>query len=295
MKIQKLVLPVILTLVTGCSFISRMTEPYETRYFTRSNVQSNLNNGYLESNEDFNKQCKGVRFFSSLGETEKNIIVMQGPNLSEIDTKTPYHIVAEKGDDRYLASDSDRYLVRLPVTTLEKCTVTEDVHKSNVEKERKKAIAKKEAAKKEADERKRKAEQKKAEKKQKAEQEAAEKNNNVIKKYGKPYCNPYTAEDILTDDILNEIKRSFFEKKKSCLFRADFTVLQVTSDGMLVTGKLPISLFEILDGPFFVIKHKDDFDKVDGEPVRGLFEYVGNYSYEAITGTKTVLKFKHVE
>ena len=281
MKIQKFAIPVILTLVTGCSFIPRMTEPYETRYFTKSNVQS-LNSGYLESNEDFNKQCKGVRFFSSLGETEKNIIVMLGPNLSEIDTKTPYHIVAKKGDDRYLVSDSGRYLVRLPATTLEKCTVTEDVYKSNAEKESKKAIDKKEAVKKEAAEKERKA-------KQEIEKTVAELNDGVIKKYGKPFCIPFTSKNIIPNPV--EIGGGFNpqeRKKKDCLFIGNFSIRQVTEDGMLVTSNG--------EDTYFVIKNKDDADKIDGDVIRdGLFEYVGNSSYESLRGTKTVLKFKHVK
>ena len=69
----------------------------------------------------------------------------------------------------------------------------------------------------------------------------------------------------------------------------------LASDGMLVTGKLQLSLFEVLDGPFFVISHKKDIDMTDGESVSGLFEYVGTYSYESLAGTKKVLKLKHIE
>ena len=87
---------------------------------------------------------------------------------------------------------------------------------------------------------------------------------------------------------------SYVEKKKNCFFKARFKIIQAqaTSDGMLVSGILKIFG---ADETVFVIKHKNDYDQVDGDFISGLFEYMGNYSYESAFGTTTVLKFKHVE
>lgn len=159
----------------------------------------------------------------------------------------------------------------------------------------KKAIAIRKAAEKKAKEQ--------AEKKQKAEQEASDKNNEVIRKYGKPYCDPFKSEKKDDNDYVIT-GGSSSRREKNCLFKDTFHISQVTPYGMLVHYKRNVcegGFYHTYchyekDGPYFIIPNEKDAELVDGDSVSGLFEYVGPHTYEAIFGApRTVLKFKHIE
>lgn len=102
----------------------------------------------------------------------------------------------------------------------------------------------------------------------------------------------------------NMVGGTFAGKKRNCLFEETFLISQVTPYGMLVYGRETVCegynifnqyCYDKKDGPYFVIPNESDKELVDGDYISGLFEYIGNYSYETIVGApKTVLKFKHV-
>ena len=143
---------------------------------------------------------------------------------------------------------------------------------------------------------------KKSENKQKAEKEATVKNNYVIKKYGKPYCEPFKAIEDSDSLDYHVIGGRYVEREKGCLFEKKFHIQQVLSDGMLVYNRIwindwPYGHYEKnAGGPYFLVTNQNDKELVDGDSISGLFEYIGTYTYTAVTGApKTVLKYKHVE
>ncbi len=91
------------------------------------------------------------------------------------------------------------------------------------------------------------------------------------------------------------------ERKKDCLFEETFHISQATSNGMLVytkgrTCEYGYCYDKTTGGPYFVTGNANDREKVDGDKISGLFEYIGTFSYEAIFGApRTVLKLKHVK
>ena len=150
----------------------------------------------------------------------------------------------------------------------------------------------------------------------------------VMKKYGKPFCEPFKAESInlplgvekidwgetkgnigakgYEDGFVNGYYVSgakYVEKKRDCLFRATFYIDQVVPDGVLVYDRQEVCegyyrryCRNENKGPYFITLNKKDTDLVDGDNIRGLFEYVGPYTYQSVLGApKTVLRFKHIE
>ncbi|MGN1079201.1 MAG: hypothetical protein ACI4TE_03415, partial [Alphaproteobacteria bacterium] len=127
----------------------------------------------------------------------------------------------------------------------------------------------------------------------------------VMKKYGKPYCNPFEAINRGDGEYIIA-GGSYSGRKRNCLFEEFFHISQATPYGMLVYGServcergdlfMPPYCYDKDKGPYFVIPNESDKELIDGDGINGLFEYIGTYSYETILrAPKTVLKFKHVE
>lgn len=281
MKIQKLAILAALTFATtGCELllyslaslskdsiskgiqIPLLAKPHETRYL-QSETCDTLRNPTI---------------------TDKTLTYTDINYGIYCETDKPYRLIAISDGYSYL-SNSEYGVVKLQSALLNSQTVTEETLKKEAAKEkaRKKAEKKRE-------------EQEAAEEKLKNEQEAARLNKEAMKKYGKPYCIPYTADNVDGEGGL------FAGKKKNCLFKMGFKILQVTPDGMLAE---PNPLFTDvmalmglggvkMDSTYFIVKHKDDADKVDGDQTGGLFEYIGTYSYESLGGIRTVSKLKHL-
>lgn len=320
---KKHLLFVFLILVSGCSStIPLLPEPYEIRYF---------------KNDITNRNCSKIRFgtcymrysFSIKQLFDEERVDRIGgiyPVIKE-NLNRPLQVVAKDNDSTYLVAKQNRsswesiYFFQIPIHILEQCTVSEEEYKK-VKKE--KALAAKVAAKKAA-EKKAKIE---SEKKREAEQKVAEKNNDVMKKYGKPFCEPFKAESInlplgvekidwgetkgnigakgYEDGFVNGYYVSgakYVEKKRDCLFRATFHIDQVTPVGVLVYDRQEVCeeyyhryCYDENKGPYFVVPNENDKDLVDGDSISGLFEYVGPYTYQSVLGApKTVLRFKHIE
>lgn len=285
MKKNILFVSAFLTLITGCSSIHLLPEPYEIRYFKSEAIG----------------KCPGImRGISHLSSSNLIIDGFFDWQFNDSDLDRPFQVIAKDDYDGFLTVKRNRenrekiYFYQVPLTALEKCTISEEAYK---EKKRKQKAAQKAAAKKAA-EKKAKEEKEKAEKKRKIEQQAAEKNNEVIKKYGKPYCNPFKVK---TDGYNSPylVGGLFSEKKRNCLFEKKFRISQVTPYGMLVY-EIGIACersycYDKEYGPYFVIPNEEDKELVDGDNIGGLFEYIGTHSYETILrAPKTVLKFKHI-
>lgn len=298
MKKNILFVSAFLILITGCSSIPLLPEPYEIRYFKSEAIG----------------KCPGImRGISHLSSSNLIIDGFFDWQFNDSDLDRPFQVIAKNDYDGFLTVKRNRenreniYFYQVPLTALEKCTISEEAYK---EKKRKQKAAQKAAAKKAA-EKKAKEEKEKAEKKRKIEQQAAEKNNEVMKKYGKPYCNPFkvrTEDDTHTPYILgasNMAGGTFAGRKKNCLFTEVFRISQVTPYGMLVYNServcergdlfMPPYCYDKEKGPYFVIPNEEDKELVDGDYIGGLFEYIGTHSYETILrAPKTVLKFKHI-
>lgn len=305
MKKNILFVSAFLTLITGCSSIHLLPEPHEIRYFKSEAIGK------------CPRMKLGISHLSSSSLIVDSLFVDWQFDESYLDI--PLQVIAKDDRDGYLikklkrsweyiqSSRDEIDFYQVPLTALEKCTISEEAYK---EKKRKQKAAQKAAAKKAA-EKKAKEEKEKAEKKRKIEQQAAEKNNEVIKKYGKPYCNPFkvrTEDDTHTPYILgasNMAGGTFAGRKKNCLFTEVFRISQVTPYGMLVYNServcergdlfMPPYCYDKEKGPYFVIPNEEDKELVDGDNIGGLFEYIGTQSYETILrAPKTVLKFKHI-
>lgn len=283
---KKIILPALLVLTTGCSSYTSLPEPYETRYFSVTNM---LPNNTFDSN--FDKKCKDVVESAIWWWTEKSVLVTPWVGVAKFNKDDKYNVIAKSKDNkkRVLRGEVDR--LTMPLSTMNKCTIDEKTYKK--QKEAEKIAAQKKAA--AIAEQKRKAKEAEAAKaaaeKRAAEKEAARKNNAVLTKYGKPLCNPYEAGD---SDEGNMLYYNVTEKKKNCLFMKKFKVSQTVSDGFLAYTTTIIGWSETTQGPYFIVKNKDDNDVVDDEEILGLFEYIGTYSYDSVMGPKKVLKFKHV-
>lgn len=282
---KKIILPALLALITGCSSYTLLPEPYETRYFS---VEKRKLFGPQDVDIDFNKKCGLVRDAYNWYESEKNVLISEGSDFSEkINKYDKYNVVAKSKDSKKIYLKNDIAGMIIPVQKMKKCTINEQTYKAEKIAAQKKAAA--------IAEQKRKAKEAEAAKaaaeKRAAEKEAARKNNAVLTKYGKPLCNPYEAGD---SDEGNILYYNVTEKKKNCLFMKKFKVSQTVSDGFLAYTTTIIGWSETTQGPYFIVKNKDDNDVVDDEEILGLFEYIGTYSYDSVMGPKKVLKFKHV-
>lgn len=286
---KKIILSALLALTTGCTLNPILSAPYEVRYFK---IDS-------ENREQFEKICpsagiitSGVSdFFGNL-----KIDLLYSRTFAYADKDTPYYIFAKSKDKTYSylskTDPASRYAdlrnpIEIRTKDLSTCTFTEKAYKALKQKEKDKANkAAKIATQKEAAQA--------AEKKRASEKEAARKNNAFLAKYGKPLCNPYGLWD--TDDSWKMETYDVTEKKKNCLFMKSFKVSQTVSDGFLAYTTVLIDSFsKNTQGPYFIVKNKDDNDVVDDEEILGLFEYIGTYSYDSVMGPKKVLKFKHVK
>lgn len=282
---KKIILSALLALTTGCSSYTLLPEPYETRYFS---VEKRKLFNPQDVDIDFNKKCGLVRYAYNWYESEKNVLISEGSGFSEkINKYDKYNVVAKSKDSKKIYLKNDIAGMIIPVQKMKKCTINEQTYKAEKIAEQKKAAA--------IAEQKRKAKEAEAAKaaaeKRTAEKEAARKNNAVLTKYGKPLCNPYEAGD---SDEVNMLYYNVTEKKKNCLFMKKFKVSQTVSDGFLAYTTTIIGWSETTQGPYFIVKNKNDADVVDDEEITGLFEYIGTYSYDSVMGPKKVLKFKHV-
>lgn len=279
---KKIILPALLALTTGCSSYALLPEPYETRYFS---VEKRKLFGPQDVDIDFNKKCGLVRYAYNWYESEKNVLISEGSDFSEkINKYDKYNVVAKSKDSKKIYLKNDIAGMIIPVQKMKKCTINEQTYKAEKIAEQKKAAA--------IAEQKRKAKEAEAAKaaaeKRAAEKEAARKNNKILTKYGKPLCEPYEAGDRDEAALFYDVT----EKKKNCLFVKNFRVSQTVSDGFLAYIN---NGWRDQEGPYFIVKNKDDNDVVDDEEILGLFEYIGTYSYDSVMGPKKVLKFKHVK
>ena len=279
---KKIILPALLALTTGCSSYALLPKPYETRYFSVTNM---LPNKTFDSS--FDKKCKDVERSVVWWRTEKSILVGSLGDGAVFNKDDKYNVVAKSEDNKKRFLDGKYYLT-MPLSTINKCTIDEKTYKK--QKEAEKIAAQKKAA--VIAEQKRKAKEAEAAKaaaeKRAAEKEAARKNNKILTKYGKPLCEPYEAGDRDEAALFYDVT----EKKKNCLFVKNFRVSQTVSDGFLAYIN---NGWRDQEGPYFIVKNKDDNDVVDDEEILGLFEYIGTYSYDSVMGPKKVLKFKHVK
>lgn len=282
---KKIILPALLALTTGCSSYTLLPEPYETRYFSVTNMLPNKT-----FDPSFDKKCKDIEQSTVWWWTEKSWLVGSLGYAIEFNKEDKYNVVAKSEDNKKRFLEG-KYRLTMPLSTMNKCTIDEKTYKK--QKEAEKIAAQKKAA--AIAEQKRKAKEAEAAKaaaeKRAAEKEAARKNNAVLTKYGKPLCNPYEAGD---SDEGNMLYYNVTEKKKNCLFMKKFKVSQTVSDGFLAYTTTIIGWSETTQGPYFIVKNKNDADVVDDEEILGLFEYIGTYSYDSVMGPKKVLKFKHV-
>lgn len=279
---KKIILSALLALTTGCSSYTLLPEPYETRYFSVTNM---LPNKTFDSS--FDKKCKDIERSAVWWWTEKSLLVGPLGYEPEFNKEDKYNVVAKSKDNKKRFLEG-KYRLTMPLSTMNKCTIDEKTYKK--QKESEKIAAQKKAA--AIAEQKRKAKEAEAAKaaaeKRAAEKEAARKNNAVLTKYGKPLCDPYKAGD---SDI-GKLYYDVTEKKKNCLFIKSFKISQTVSDGFLAYTN---NGWRGQEGPYFIVKNKDDDDVVDDEEILGLFEYIGTYSYDSVMGPKKVLKFKHVK
>lgn len=294
---KKVILLSLLALTTGCTLNPILSAPYEVRYFKADSYKDH---------EQFKKICSSAGIITSgasnfFGDLKIEFLTsakvwyyeMPIDGVVSINKDTPYYIFAKSKDKTYsylsITEPASKYAdIRNPVEIrtkdLSTCTFTEKAYKALKQKEKDKANkAAKIAAQKEA--------AKAAAEKRAVEKEAARKNNAVLAKYGKPLCNPYEAGD---SDEVNMLYYNVTEKKKNCLFMKKFKVSQTVSDGFLAYTTTIIGWSETTQGPYFIVKNKNDADVVDDEEITGLFEYIGTYSYDSVMGPKKVLKFKHV-
>ncbi len=282
---KKVILPALLALTTGCSSYTLLPEPYETRYFS---VEKRKLFNPQDVDTDFNKKCGVVHYAYNWYESEKNVLISEGSGFSEkINKYDKYNVVAKSKDSKKIYLKNDIAGMIIPVQKMKQCTINEQTYKAEKIAAQKKAAA--------IAEQKRKAKEAEAAKaaaeKRAAEKEAARKNNAVLAKYGKPLCEPYKAGDS------DEKKMVFYdvtEKKKNCLFIKNFKISQTVSDGFLAYTTYGYWSAQ-QQGPYFIVKNKNDADVVDDEEITGLFEYIGTYSYDSVMGPKKVLKFKHVK
>lgn len=291
---KKVILLSLLALTTGCTLNPILSAPYEVRYFKADSYKDH---------EQFKKICSSAGIITSgasnfFGDLKIEFLTsakvwyyeMPIDGVVSINKDTPYYIFAKSKDKTYsylsITEPASKYAdIRNPVEIrtkdLSTCTFTEKAYKALKQKEKDKANkAAKIAAQKEA--------AKAAAKKRAAEKESARKNNKILTKYGKPLCEPYEAGDS------DEAKMLFYdvtEKKKNCLFIKNFKISQTVSEGFLA---YTTNGWRGQEGPYFIVKNKDDNDVVDDEEITGLFEYIGTYSYDSVMGPKKVLKFKHV-
>lgn len=293
MKKNILFVSAFLTLITGCSSIPLLPEPYEIRYFKSEAIgkcpRMKLGISHLSSSSLIvDSLFDDWQFDESYLDISLQVIAKDdrdGYLIKKLKRSTWEYIQSSPYNRKEI------YFYQVPLATLEKCTISEEAYK---EKECKKRIAQKAAAKKAAE----KKAKEEAEKKRKIEQQATEKNNEVMKKYGKPYCNPFKVK---TDGYNSPylVGGLFSEKKRNCLFEKKFRISQVTPYGMLVY-EIGIACersycYDKEYGPYFVIPNEEDKELVDGDYIGGLFEYIGTHSYETILrAPKTVLKFKHI-
>lgn len=290
---KKVILLSLLALTTGCTLNPILSAPYEVRYFKADSYKDH---------EQFKKICSSAGIITSGvsnfgGDLKIDFLSTQAwyykmpiDGVVSINKDTPYYIFAKSKDKTYSylskTEPASRYAdiynpVEIRTEDLSTCTFTEKAYKVLKQKEKDKANkAAKIAEQKEA--------AKAAAEKRAAEKEAARKNNKILTKYGKPLCEPYEAGDS------DEAKMLFYdvtEKKKNCLFIKNFKISQTVSEGFLA---YTTNGFRGQEGPYFIVKNKDDNDIVDDEEILGLFEYIGTYSYDSVMGPKKVLKFKHV-
>ena len=294
---KKVILLSLLALTTGCTLNPILSAPYEVRYFKADSYKDH---------EQFKTICSSAGIITSGvsnfgGDLKIDFLSTQAwyykmpiDGVVSINKDTPYYIFAKSKDKTYSylskTEPASRYAdIRNPVEIrtkdLSTCTFTEKAYKALKQKEKDKANkAAKIAAQKEA--------AKDAEKKRALEKEAARKNNAFLAKYGKPLCEPYGAGD---SDEGNMLYYNVTKKKKNCLFMKKFKVSQTVSDGFLAYTTTIIGWSETTQGPYFIVRNKNDADVVDDEEITGLFEYIGTYSYDSVMGPKKVLKFKHVK
>ncbi len=290
---KKVILLSLLALTTGCTLNPILSAPYEVRYFKADSYKDH---------EQFKTICSSAGIITSGvsnfgGDLKIDFLSTQAwyykmpiDGVVSINKDTPYYIFAKSKDKTYSylskTEPASRYAdiynpVEIRTEDLSTCTFTEKAYKVLKQKEKDKANkAAKIAEQKEA--------AKAAAEKRAAEKEAARKNNKILTKYGKPLCEPYEAGDS------DEAKMLFYdvtEKKKNCLFIKNFKISQTVSEGFLA---YTTNGFRGQEGPYFIVKNKDDNDIVDDEEILGLFEYIGTYSYDSVMGPKKVLKFKHV-
>lgn len=281
---KKIILSALLALTTGCSSYTLLPEPYETRYFSVTNMLPNKT-----FDPSFDKKCKDIERSTVWWQTEKSILVGSLGDEAVFNKDDKYNVVAKSEDNKKRFLDGKYYLT-MPLSTMNKCTIDEKTYKK--QKEAEKIAAQKKAA--AIAEQKRKAKEAEAAKaaaeKRAAEKEAARKNNEILAKYGKPLCNPYKAGESDSAKIVFDV----LEKKKNCLFMKGFKVSQTVSDGFLAYAAYGWR-DTLAQGPYFIVKNKNDADVVDDEEILGLFEYIGTYSYDSMMGPKKVLKFKHVK
>lgn len=290
---KKIILSALLALTTGCTLNPILSAPYEVRYFKADSYKDH---------EQFKKICSSAGIITSGvsnfgGDLKIDFLSTQAwyykmpiDGVVSINKDTPYYIFAKSKDKTYSylskTEPASRYAdiynpVEISTKDLSTCTFTEKAYKALKQKEKDKANkAAKIAAQKEA--------AKDAEKKCALEKEAARKNNAFLAKYGKPLCEPYGAGDRDEAALFYDVT----EKKKNCLFIKNFRVSQTVSDGFLAYIN---NGWRDQEGPYFIVKNKNDADIVDDEEILGVFEYIGTYSYDSVMGPKKVLKFKHVK
>ena len=159
MKKRLWFISVFLTSVTACSSVPLLPQPYEVRYFTAGGAFDSWDSERI--NKNFEKKCPDTQLVEVSNISEKslslswNMLGVYLPGSFLIEKYTPYQVIATEGNSKYLISRTDKfwsnYVIRIPIDTLKKCSITEEAYKKEKAEKDRKRLAAKAAAKKKAE------------------------------------------------------------------------------------------------------------------------------------------------
>lgn len=167
MKKCFLFISVFLTFVTGCSSIPLLPQPYEVRYFTTGGDFDGWDRERI--NKIFEKKCPDTKSVKVSNISKKYLslswnipglylpggMLIELPGSFLIKKDIPYQVVATEGNSKYLIPKNDKiwsdYVIRIPIDTLKKCSITEETYKKRKKEKDRKRLAAKAVAKKKAE------------------------------------------------------------------------------------------------------------------------------------------------
>lgn len=111
---KKIILSALLALTTGCSSYTLLPEPYETRYFSVTNMLPNKT-----FDPSFDKKCKDIERSTVWWQTEKSILVGSLGDEAVFNKDDKYNVVAKSEDNKKRFLDGKYYLT-MPLSTINK-------------------------------------------------------------------------------------------------------------------------------------------------------------------------------